>query len=259
MIQALPEPPAATLVQAAAAQDIPGLANSPVPWIIALAVFVVILLQSTVFLMAVRRNAASADMTKAEVNTAMRSGAVSAIGPSLAVVLVAIALLPVFGTPPILVRVGLIGSAATETASAQIAAGTMGADLGSDTYTQSVFVVALCAMSLSGAGWMLFTLIATPLLSKGSDSLTKVNPALMALVPSAALLAAFGALTATELPKSWGHVVAVVVSALVMALCLWIAKVTDTHWLKEWALGFSVLTALVVTGIAHYNVPGIAA
>lgn len=235
---------------AGSSTDIDAIANAPLLWMLALAVLLVILIQSAVYMNAVRKNAEGADMTQREVFQAFRAGGVAAIGPSLAVVLVAIALLPLFGTPAILVRIGLIGSAATETASASIAAGTLGADLGGDDYTQNVFVVALMAMSLSGACWMLSTLILTPILSRGQDRLTRVNPALMAILPSAALLAAFAGLTVTELPKSGVHVLAVAASAAVMAACLWVAKNLDQPWLREWALGFSIIGGLVAAFIA---------
>lgn len=228
------------------AADVGTVANSPFLWILALAVMGIVLLQSGVYMIAVRKNAAGADMSQREVFHAFRAGGVAAIGPSLAVVLVAIALLPLFGTPAILVRVGLVGSAATETASASIAAGTVGANLGDETYTQGVFLIALFAMTLSGACWMISTLILTPILARGQDQLAKVNPALMAIVPGAALLAAFAALTITELPKSAYHILAVVVSAVIMAVCLWFAKHFNQAWLREWALGFSIIGALVV-------------
>jgi hypothetical protein len=231
--------------------DIVSIANAPLLWMLAVIVLGVIVLQSAVYMTAVRKNAAGADMTQREVFQAFRAGGVAAIGPSLAVVLVAIALLPLFGTPSILVRIGLIGSAATETASASIAAGTVGANLGDQTYTQNVFLIALFAMSLSGACWMISTLILTPILARGQDKLTKVNPALMAIVPSAALLAAFAGLTATELPKSSLHILAVVVSAGIMAVCLFVARRLDQAWLREWALGFSIIGGLIAAYIAN--------
>lgn len=230
--------------------DIVSIANAPLLWVLAIAVLGVVLLQSAVYMKAVRKNAAGADMTQREVFQAFRAGGVAAIGPSLAVVLVAIALLPLFGTPSILVRIGLIGSAATETASASIAAGTVDANLGDSTYTQSVFLIALFAMSLSGACWMISTLILTPILARGQDKLTKVNPALMAIVPSAALLAAFGGLTVTEFPKSSIHILAVCVSAVIMGVCLFVAKRLNQAWLREWALGFSIIGGLIATYIA---------
>lgn len=97
---------------------------------------------------------------------------------------------------------------------------------------------------------MISTLILTPILSRGQDKLTKVNPALMAIVPSAALLAAFAGLTVTELPKSSIHVLAVIVSAAIMGVCLWVAKQFKQAWLREWALGFAIIGGLVAAYVA---------
>ena len=222
------------MVTASGSADYIGLANAPILWILALAVMGVVVVQSLIYMSAVKKNAESAGMSRQEVRSAFRAGGVAAIGPSLSVVLVAIALLPLFGTPPVIVRVGLIGSAATEVASASLAAGTMGANLGDETFTRGVFIVALMAMSLSGAGWMISTLILTPIFKRSSNRLEKVNPALMSIIPGAALLAAFAALTFRELPKSPTHVVAVVVSAVAMSICLFLARTFKQNWLKEW-------------------------
>lgn len=240
------------VISAGGQADYIGLANAPVLWILAMTVMGVVALQSLIYMNAVKKNAESAGMSQQEVRTAFRAGGVAAIGPSLSVVLVAIALLPLFGTPPVVVRVGLIGSAATEVASASIAAGTMGANLGDETFTRGVFIVALMAMSLSGAGWMISTLLLTPVFRRSTHKLEKVNPALMSIIPGAALLAAFAALTFRELPKSPTHIIAIVVSAIVMSICLFIAKKFDQQWLKEWGLGISLLVALVASYFAHY-------
>lgn len=246
------------MVTSSGTADYLSLANAPLLWILALAVMGVVVVQSLIYMSAVRRNAESAGMTQAEVTRAFRAGGVAAIGPSLAVVLVAIALLPLFGTPPVIVRVGLIGSAATEVASASIAAGTMDANLGDATFTRGVFIVALMAMSLSGAGWMLATLILTPIFRRSSHRLEKVNPALMSIIPGAALLAAFAALTFREIPKSPTHIIAIAASAAVMAVCLLLARTLRQPWLKEWALGIAVLAGLVAAYFAHYAGLGVA-
>lgn len=231
--------------------DIWAVANSPVLWICALGVFAVIFVQCILYSRAAKKAAPHVDMPINEVKESFRAGAVASIGPSLAVVLVAIALLALFGTPAVLVRIGLIGSAAAETASASIAAGTMGAQLGGDSYTQQVFGVAFMAMSLSGAMWMICTLIMTPLLKKGGSTLAKRNPAVMALIPTAALLGAFSALTIAELPKSNVHLILVGISAAAMGLCLYLAKVLELKWLKEWALGISIIISIVAAYFLH--------
>lgn len=238
--------PLRTVVDGASTEILPA-ANLPVLWICALGVFAVIVVQTLVYVRAARTAAPAAGMTREELRTSFRAGAVSAVGPSLAVALVAVALLTVFGAPAVLVRIGLIGSVSFETGAASIAAGTMGADLGGPSYTQGVFAVAFMAMSLGGAMWMLATLILTPLLKRGDVSLRRVNPAVMTVVPGAALLGAFFALGLAELPKSGNHVVAFLASAAAMAVCLGVARALGRRWIREWALGLAILTALVVT------------
>jgi hypothetical protein len=241
----------ATVVAADSSTDIWAVANHPVLWIFALGVFAVIFVQSFIYIKAARKAGPDVGVQREDLTRAFRSGAVASIGPSLAVVIVAIALLALFGTPAVLVRIGLIGSAATETASAQIAATTMGTTLGGEGYNQQVFAVAFAAMSISGGAWMLATVILTPLLKRGGAKLSVVNPLMMALIPGAALLGAFSVLTISEVPKSWIHAVTVVVSALVMAGLLVVARRYHVHWLKEWALGISILAALAVAFVAH--------
>ncbi|MGP9529219.1 DUF5058 family protein [Glutamicibacter sp. AOP5-A2-18] len=231
--------------------DIWALANSPVLWLCALGVYAVIFVQCVLYKRAVKKAAPHVDMPLAEVKESFRAGAVASIGPSLAVVLVAIALLALFGTPAVLVRIGLIGSAAAETGSASISASTMGAALGGETYTQQVFGVAFMAMSLSGAIWMICTLIMTPLLKKGGNNLAKRNPAVMALVPTAALLGAFSALTIAELPKSNVHMILVFIFAAMMGLCLYLAKTLQLQWMKEWALGISIVVSIIAAYFLH--------
>ena len=231
--------------------DIWALANSPVLWICALGVFAVIFVQCVLYSRAAKKAAPHVDMPLNEVKESFRAGMVASVGPSLAVVLVAIALLALFGTPAVLVRIGLIGSAAAETGSASIAASTMGAELGGDTYTQQVFGVAFMAMSLSGAMWMISTLILTPLMKKGGSSMSKRNPAMMALIPTAALLGAFAALTVAELPKSSIHAILVGISAACMGLCLLLSKTLNLKWLKEWALGISIIVSIVAAYFLH--------
>lgn len=231
--------------------DILALANSPILWIFAVGVFLVIGVQSLLYVRAARRAGPDVGMETAELNRAFRAGAVASIGPSLAVVIVAIALLAMFGTPAVLVRIGLIGSAAFETGAATISANTMGAHLGDSSYTQLVFAVAFTTMSVAGAGWIVATLILTPILKRGAVKLSRVNPVAMGMITSAALLGAFAALTVVELPKSGVHVITALVSAAVMVLLLSLAKVLRAAWLKEWALGISILVALAASYFAH--------
>ncbi|MBA8815876.1 hypothetical protein FHX48_000928 [Microbacterium halimionae] len=226
--------------------DILAIANSPVLWICALSVLAVIVIQSVIYFLAVRRVSPDAGLTPSDSAKAMRTGAFAAIGPSLAVAMIAIALISLFGTPATLVRIGLIGSAPYETLSASIATNVQGATLGGEGYTQGVFAVALLAMAIAGSMWMIVTLIATPFLSRGSVKLSKANPLVMTIIPAAALAGAFFTNVLIEGAKGWINAVVVIVSAGIVALAVFLAKRLRAGWLQEWALGFGIIGSVLV-------------
>lgn len=231
--------------------EVLALANMPILWILALGVFAVIIVQTVIYMRAARRAAPEIGMSSRELRTSFRTGAIASIGPSLAVALVAVALLAVFGTPATLMRIGLIGSVSFETGAAATAVGTMDAELGGPSYTQEIFVIAFAAMSMGGAMWIISTLILTPILKRGDTKLRQLSPVVMTIVPGAALLGAFFSLGFAELPKSAVHVVAFVVSALTVTVCLLLSRWLSQPWIREWSLGFAILAAL---GAAHLSV-----
>lgn len=230
--------------------DILAAADQPILWLCAAGVFAVIAAQTVIYFLAVRRAAPAVGMSGGEVKRSFRAGAIAAIGPSMAVALIAITLISVFGTPGVLTRIGLIGSAAFDVAAAGIAAGTQGATLGGAGYTQSVFATVLLCIALAGAGWMLVTLIATPLLKRGTNKLQSGGTAraagAMAIIPTAALLGAFGTFAIQQLQKGLAASIVVVASALVMIVCLWIARAAKQAWLREWGLGISLVVGILV-------------
>ncbi|SDJ82633.1 protein of unknown function [Nocardioides sp. YR527] len=230
--------------------DILSAANQLVLWLCAAGVFVTIAVQTAIYYRAVKRVAPAVEMTEADVTRSFRAGAIAAIGPSLAVVLVAVTLLSVFGTPGVLTRIGLIGSAAFEVGAAGIAAGAQGATLGGDGYTQQTFATVMLCIALAGSGWMLVTLIVTPLLKRGTDRLEARDAAktggAMAVIPTAALLGAFGTFGIQQLQHGWAAAIVVLASAAIMIVCLWTAKAAKQNWLREWGLGLSMIGAIAV-------------
>ncbi|WBL19506.1 MULTISPECIES: DUF5058 family protein [Citricoccus] len=235
-----------TLATNADSTNVLALANTPLLWVLAFGVFAVIIVQTLIYVRAARKVAPEVGMSSADLRTSFRTGAITSIGPSLAVALVAVALLAIFGTPATLMRIGLIGSVSFETGAAAIAAGTMGAELGGPTYTQEVFAVAFTAMSLGGAMWILSTLILTPILKRGDSKMRQVSPLVMTIIPGAALLGAFFSLGFAELPKSGTHVIAFITSALVVGICLFLSARLHRRWIREWSLGFAIIAGLAM-------------
>lgn len=230
--------------------QLPPIAEAPILWIAAIGVFLVITVQSVVYLRAAMRAAPDAGMSRAELTAALRTGAVSALGPSLAVVFIAISLLPVFGTPAVLARIGLIGSASFETLSAQTASETLGVELGGPGYDDAAFALVLFTMSVGGAAWMVTTLVFTPLLRRADRRVRALNPAVMAIVPSAGMITAFSYLGLTETAKSNVHLITFGTGAAVMVVLHVLGARLRMRWIKEWALGIAMLCALIMAGIA---------
>jgi uncharacterized protein DUF5058 len=230
--------------------DIFPIANQAIMWIAIAGVFAVIAAQSIIYYRAVHKAAPAVGMSDSDVRRSFRAGAVASIGPSLAVALVAISLLSVFGTPGVLMRIGLIGSAAFEVASAGIVVDTQGATLGGDGYTQSVFATVMLCLATAGSGWMLMTLVATPLLKRGTGKLetakTGKAAGAMAIIPTAALLGAFATFGMQQFQAGLAASIVVLSSALIMILCLWVAKKANQKWLREWGLGISLIVGIAV-------------
>ena len=66
---------------ASSSADYIGLANAPILWILALAVMGVVVVQSLIYMTAVKKNAESAGMSQKEVKTAFRAGGIALADP----------------------------------------------------------------------------------------------------------------------------------------------------------------------------------
>lgn len=230
--------------------DISAVTGMPVMWLTVAGVFAVIIIQTVIYYRAVRRTAPAVEMSHDDVRRSFRAGMVASIGPSLAVCLIAITLIAVFGTPGVISRIGLIGSAPFDVAGGGIVAQTQGATLGGAGYTQSVFATVLLCIALAGAGWMLVTLIATPLLKRGTGRIeaksTTKGAGAMAIIPTAALFGAFGTFGIQQFTHGLATIIVLLASAAVMSACLWIASAAKQPWLKEWGLGISLVLGIAV-------------
>ncbi|CAM4328655.1 DUF5058 domain-containing protein [Lacicoccus alkaliphilus] len=221
------------------------LANSPVLWIIALFIIGMVIFQAIIFYRIAKEAAPAAGLNQEEVKRAARTGFISSIGPSFGIAIVIISLLALLGSPITLMRIGIVGSAATETAAAQIGANAFGVDLGGDGFNMQAFTTMVWTMCLGGMGWLLFTLFFTKSLGKTESKVRKKNPKVMAVVSLAAMLGAFGYLLTEQMVNGLNYAVAAVVSLTIMVVIMKVADRTNISWLREWSLGISMVFGMV--------------
>lgn len=230
--------------------EIMDIANTNIIWIVALFVIGVVIFQALVFRYLAKKAAPAAGLTSQDVTRASRTGFISAIGPSFGIAIVIISLIAILGPPVTLMRIGIVGSAATETAAAQVGANAFGVELGGEGFNEQAFATMLWTMCLGGMGWLLFTFFFTKSLGKIETKVRKRNPKVMQTVSLAAMLGAFGYLTSEQMIEGLAYSVAAVVAVVVMVVIMSVADRNNISWLREWSLGISMVFGMVGGSIA---------
>ncbi|EMR06596.1 hypothetical protein C772_01491 [Bhargavaea cecembensis DSE10] len=228
--------------------DVMRIANSYPLWIIASLVIGLVFFQAFKFISLATKTSASVGMSKQEVKTAIRAGAISSIGPSFAIIIIAISLLSLIGNPVTLVRIGIIGSAPIETVGASLGAEAAGAELGAASFTAHAFTNAVWVMCLGGLGWLLFTALFTKSLGKvqAKTTSTPKNLERFKIISTAAMIGAFSYLGSGQMIKGYQEAIVLLVAFMVMPIILQAAKKFEMKWLVEWSLGLVILVGLAV-------------
>lgn len=229
-------------------EDYTTYANSPILWAFALSVFAVIAVQAWKFYSLARQAAREGVVTKDELKVAMRVGGVSAIGPSIAVAIVALSLIPVFGTPVVMMRIGMVGSVPYELAAASAAAEAVGSPLGTESFDGVAFATVFFAMAAGAGIWMLQVVLATSSMGKAVDKLSSWKPWVLSALTGGALLGAFGFFTINQAKGGTNNIIVLLTAAITMGIVLFVAQRMGSRQLREWALGIAMLAGLVAAG-----------
>lgn len=222
-------------------------ANHPVVWIFASAIIVLVVFQAIKFLSMSRKRALEVGLTNQEINSSIKTGAITAIGPSIGIIIVAVSLISLIGNPLTMMRIGVIGSAPIESMGAQLSAEAAGIQLAGAEFSPEIFNLIVWVLCIGGAGWMIFTVIATPSLDKIQEKLSKKPKGkhILSIVASGAMIAIFGSLLTSEFLNGFPFIFT---GAVAMASSFVINQISNKKgidWLKEWSLGFSILISLI--------------
>lgn len=222
-------------------------ANHPVIWMFASAIIVLVIFQAIKFLSMSRKRAVEVGLTNREINSAIKTGAITAIGPSIGIIIVAVSLISLIGNPLTMMRIGVIGSAPIESMGAQLSAEAAGIQLGGAEFSPEIFNLIVWVLCIGGAGWMIFTVIATPSLNKIQEKLSKKPKGkhILGIVASGAMIAIFGSLLTSEFLNGIPYIITAAVAMVTSFIINLIANKKGINWLKEWSLGFSILISLI--------------
>ncbi|AMQ04678.1 DUF5058 family protein [Sporosarcina psychrophila] len=224
------------------------VANSFPIWIIAALVIGIVIFQAVVFIRLASKTAPSVGLTTLEVRSVVRTGAISSLGPSFAIIIVAISLITFLGNPVTLMRIGIVGSAPIETVGASLGAQAAGSELGSSTFTEQAFTTAVWVMCLGGMGWLLVTALFTKSLGKFQEKISRKNSnvRLLSIVSTAAMIGAFGYFGAGQMIRGINETVVFIAAFLVMPVIIWASNKFKMNWLREWSLGLVIVVGLSI-------------
>lgn len=224
------------------------IANSFPLWIIASLVMGLVFFQAIKFIHLASKASSSVGMSKDEVKSAIRAGAISSFGPSFAIVIIAISILSLIGNPITLVRIGIIGSAPIETVGASLGAEAAGSELGSPDFTAQALTNAVWVMCLGGMGWLLFTALFTKSLGKIQAKVTSTpkNVSRFKIISTAAMIGAFSYLGTGQMINGIQESIVLIIAFLIMPVILFIANKFKQKWLVEWSLGLVVLAGVTI-------------
>lgn len=227
------------------------LANSPLMWLGATIAVAVVVFQSVLFFRKSLKAADELGISKTQVNMAIKSSAISSIGPSIVILVTMISLLVSMGAPVAWMRLSFIGSVNYEAMAAGFGAQAMGTTL--DNLNPIAFACGVWTMILGSLGWLIFTLLFTDKMGKVNHLMSKGNVKMVPIISSGAMLGAFANLAVGNFFTAEGGLtfgspqsVATVAGCGCMMVLSKVARDKQVQWLKEWAFAISMFIGMLI-------------
>ncbi|MGM9589965.1 MAG: DUF5058 family protein [Faecousia sp.] len=225
------------------------IANSLPMWFACGVAVVLVIVQALTFIKKAIDAAPEVGVTKEQVNTAIKSSALTSIGPSIVVLSGMLSLLVSVGGPMAWMRLSFIGSVMFESIAAGIGTGSVGVQLGVDELTPLALTMAVWTMIIGSVGWIIFSTFAADKMEKIQAKLAGSNPAGLTIISSAAIIGVFAAMCGQRLVALNKASLATVLGGVIMFVMMMITKNEKYAKLREWNLTIAILLAMVITAL----------
>ena len=241
------------------------LANSPLMWVGAAIAVGIVVFQSVLFFRKSLKAAKEIGIEQEKINMAIKSSAISSIGPSIVILSGMLSLLITVGGPMAWMRLSLIGSVMFESIAAGLGTSAVGVQLGTDTLTPEALGMAVWTMILCSIGWALFATFSANKMDKIEKKVSRGNTGTLTTIASCAIIGVFSAMCASHLSKpfysmmmkadqitmsgAWKNALACVLGAVIMFVLTKVANKKEIGWLKEWSLTITILGAMIITAL----------
>ena len=245
--------------------DVMELANSLPMWIACGIPVVFVIIQAVLFMREAYSSGEKVGLTKTQMKKAVKSSAVTSIGPSIVVLSGMLSLLVTVGGPVGWMRLSMIGSVMFESIAAGLGTSAVGVTLGTDPMTKEALTMAIWTMILCSIGWVLFGTFSANKMEKIEHKLSKGNSGTLTTIASTAIIGVFAAMVASHLSKpiysliqkadaatmsaANKNAIACILGAVIMYVLSIVAEKKNIGWLREWALTITILGAMIITAL----------
>lgn len=223
------------------------IANSAVMWFACGIPVALVVVQACFF----AKNAYSAGekvgLTKKQMRGAMRSAAITSIGPSVVVLSGMLALLITVGAPVGWMRLSLIGSVMFESIAAGIGTNTVGVNLGTDPMTAEALCMAVWTMVLCSIGWVIFASFSAGRMDKIQHKISGGDIAKLVSISTGAVIGVFCAMSSQHLIRMNKNSIACILGGVFMLIMMNVSA--NRPRLREWNLTISILAAMIITAL----------
>jgi len=222
------------------------IANSGYFYLWGAVILLVITIQAVLFIRLAWKEGRRIGLENKRMLKGLRAGMVSAIIPSIPIVISLIAMSAVLGVPFPWIRLSVIGSAPYELLSAGIGAESMGVEsLGGTGYTELVFANSVWVMTI-GAMWSgLMVFFFLKRIKKQYKKIENRDPDWMRIISGAAFFGVICVFLARPITAGGLPLITVISGAVLMTGCALLIEKFKIKWLREFALPISMVGAMV--------------
>lgn len=220
------------------------VANSLGLWLACCPIILVMLIQVFVFMKKAWNVGPKIGVSQEQMLRALRSSAITSIGPAVAVLVALVGLIATVGSAIAWMRLSVIGAIMFEGLAVSHSLNEMGVAMGDGNFSPSVLACIVWVMGLGSSGWLIITGLFTHKLEKARMALVGGRESLLPVFTICAILGAFSYNVAKYVVVIDRSTVAALVAALCMILLSQIEKLTKRKWIGEWALGIAMITGM---------------
>ena len=227
------------------------MANSLLMWAACAPGVLIVFFQSWLFFRKSKKDAERMGISRVQVNRAIRSAAVTSVGPCFVMLTAMLSLMLYVGAPLAWLRVDFLGSVSDVLQGANVAAEGMGIEIGSPAMDANYLATAAIVMTAGCLGWVIFAALFSDRMDTVNTVMAGGNAALVPILGTGALIGVYSSMTVDKLFPFKHQGIAVLSAAGAMFVLESHNKTAKKQWIKEWSLTICMVVGMIIATVTE--------